>query len=222
MWAEEVHPDVEVGWALWPGRESRIREAPCSSIGELVSVLTTGLARWLDCSFMFYGHSLGAKIAFEVSRELRRRQQVGPVHLFVGACHAPQVPWHQPALHRLPEEQFIEQVQNRYGGMPRQVIDDLELRALLVPALRADMRLVETYRYTPEPPLGCPITAFGGAADRTVEPWALAAWRHQTCSNFQIHTVPGDHFFVHSSRQLLLQAIATILQPNSTSAGVPR
>jgi medium-chain acyl-[acyl-carrier-protein] hydrolase len=222
MCADEVHPDVEVGWALWPGRESRIRERPCSSIEELVPALTSGLSKWLDGKFVFYGHSLGAKIAFEVSRELRRRQHVGPAHLFVGACQAPQVPWHQPVLHQLAEEQFIEQVQNRYGGIPRQVVSDPELRALLVPALRADVRLVETYKYTPEPPLSCPITAFGGAADGTVEPWTLDAWRQQTRNDFQIYTVPGDHFFVQSSRQRLLQAIATVLQPKSSSVAVPQ
>jgi medium-chain acyl-[acyl-carrier-protein] hydrolase len=123
-------------------------------------------------------------------------------------------------MHQLAEEQFIEQVQERYGGIPRQVVDDPELRALLIPALRADVRLVETYKYTPEPPLSCPITAFGGAADATVEPWALDAWRRQTSNRFQIQTVPGGHFFVQSSRQRLLQAIATVLQPSSTSVGV--
>jgi medium-chain acyl-[acyl-carrier-protein] hydrolase len=222
VWADEIRPDVEGGWALWPGRESRIREAPCASIEELVPALTSGLTRSLDCKFVFYGHSLGAKIAFEVCRELRRRQHAGPVHLFVGACHAPHLPWHQPVLHQLAENQFIEQVQTRYGGIPRQVVDDPELRALFVPALRADMRLVETYKCAPEPPLSCPITAFGGAADRTVEPWALDAWRQQTCNNFRIETVAGDHFFVHSGRQRLLQAIAAVLQTNSTSVGAPQ
>lgn len=218
-WANEAPPDLEVSWVLWPGRESRIREAPYASIDELVPALCEGIIRWLDREFVFYGHSLGAKIAFEVSRELRRRGHVEPHHLFVGACQAPQLPWPHPLLHLLEEGQFIEQVQRSYGGIPNQILEDPELRTLLIPGLRADVRLVETYRYRPEPPLNCPITVFGGASDRTVDDWALEAWRHQTCGAFRVHMVPGDHFFVHSDRRQLLSTIAGGLRPNPSSMG---
>jgi|HubBroStandDraft_1064217.scaffolds.fasta_scaffold212513_1 medium-chain acyl-[acyl-carrier-protein] hydrolase len=218
MWAEEAHPDIEVGWVLWPGRESRIRETPFASIDELIPPLTAGLLDWLDGRVVFYGHSLGARVAFEVSRELRRRKQTAPHHLFVGACQAPQLPWPHTNLHQCEEEQFIEQVQIRYGGIPQQVLDEADLRALLIPGLRADVRLVETYRYRPEPPLSCPITAFGGASDPTVDRSMLEAWRCQTSARFEVQTVPGDHFFVRSERRRLLSAIAATLTLNPTDA----
>jgi medium-chain acyl-[acyl-carrier-protein] hydrolase len=196
---------------LFPGRDGRMGKNTYTNIHDLVLVLLEALQASVDRNFVFYGHSLGAKIAFEAARELRRRGHVGPSHLFVGACHAPQLPWPYPAVHLLEDGQFIQEMQTRYGGIPTQVINDAELRALLIPLLKADVRLVETYHYRPEPPLDCAITAFGGSADNTVDRSAIEAWQHQTRNNFRFHIVPGDHFFVQSARNRLLATIAAEL-----------
>jgi medium-chain acyl-[acyl-carrier-protein] hydrolase len=206
-WNKELTSDIEVCWIQWPGRENRIRERPFETIDELVPALVNGLSEWLVPPFAFYGHSLGAKIAFETTRHLRRTGKVQPSHLFVGASQAPQLPWPHPPLHVLREDEFIKEVQKRYGGVPREVLQDAELRALLIPTLRADVRLIETYRYDPEPPLNCAITVFGGSDDNTVDRIGLDAWRHQTSQAFRLLMVAGDHFFLHSARQQLLNAI---------------
>src|SRR5580704_10264764 len=214
-WAEELGPDIAVLRIQLPGRENRIREVPFASIESLVPVLTDGLLQGLlqagDQPFAFYGHSLGAKIAFEVARELRRRGGSQPCHFFAGACQAPHLPWTQSQMHGLEEPQFIEQIQERYGGVPRQVLEDSELRALLIPTLRADIKLMETYAYRPQPRLECGITAFGGVSDRTVSPSALEAWQNQTSGQFRLHMVAGDHFFLNTARPLLLKAISAEL-----------
>lgn len=210
-WNKESTSDVEICWIQWPGRENRIREQPFETIDELVPALVDGLAEWLVPPFAFYGHSLGAKIAFETSRQLRRIGGAQPCHLFVGASQAPQLSWPHQTLHVLREDDFIQEIQKRYGGVPREILQDPELRALLIPTLRADVRMMETYRYDPEPPLNCDITVFGGSNDPTVDRSALDAWRHQTCQAFQLLMVPGDHFFLHSARQQLLGAIGRSL-----------
>jgi len=214
-WTDEAAPNIEVCWVQWPGRENRIRERPFGFVDELVPPLVNGLSQWLDRPFAFYGHSLGAKIAFETIRGLRRSGVAQPCHLFVGACQAPQLPWPYPHMHELAEPEFISEIQQRYGGVPRHIVQDADLRALLIPTLRADIKLMETYRYTPEPPLDCAITVFGGAADHTIDRFALEAWRRQTSKAFRLLTIPGNHFFLQSARKQLLSAIGSALELNA-------
>jgi medium-chain acyl-[acyl-carrier-protein] hydrolase len=221
-WADGCHPELEITWVLFPGRDGRMGTKPFTNIHELVPVLLDALECSLDRDFVFYGHSLGAKIAFEAARELRRRGHAGPSHLFVGASHAPQVPWQYPAMHLLEDGPFIQEMQTRYGGIPIQVIEEPELRTLLIPLLKADIQMVETYDYRPEPPLDCAITAFGGSADNTVDRSAIEAWKHQTRSTFRLHIVPGNHFFLQSARDRLLATIAAELLLQSPGTAVHR
>jgi medium-chain acyl-[acyl-carrier-protein] hydrolase len=222
-WAEELGHDVAVFRAQLPGRENRIREAPFVSIEDLVPPLTEGVIQAMgegpELPFAFYGHSLGSKIGFEVARELRRRGAAQPCHFFAGACQAPQLPWTQSRMHDLGETEFIEQIQMRYGGVPRQVLEDSELRALLIPTLRADIRLMETYAYRPEPRLTFGITAFGGTGDGTVSRSALEAWKDQTSGPFRMHMLAGDHFFLNSARIELLRLISAKLAESSGAQG---
>jgi medium-chain acyl-[acyl-carrier-protein] hydrolase len=208
-WANDLRLDVEVCCIQLPGRENRLREPPFRSLDELIPVLVEGILGEIDRPFAFYGHSFGAKIAFEAARELRRKGIPGPFHVFAGASLAPHVPWPHPPTHTLAETDFIDEIQRRYGAMPRQVIEDPELRALLIPTLRADLQLVETSGYKPGPPLECAITVFGGMADNTLDRADLEVWQHQTLNTFRLHMLDGDHFFLQSDRQALLDLVRT-------------
>ena len=208
LWKEHLPQKTEFAWIQLPGRENRIQERPFSSMEDLIPVLAAGILQAIDRPFAFYGHSLGARIAFEVARAFRRCGKPLPRHLFVGASEPPQLPWAHPLLHRLPEGQFIEAIEGRYGGIPREVVADPELRALLLPTLRADVTLLETYRYIPEPPLACPITLFTGTEDRVVNTSMIDEWRNQTTGTFCSHRIRGDHFFLHSGRKEVLDFIA--------------
>jgi surfactin synthase thioesterase subunit len=90
-WADGRHPELEITWVLFPGRDRRMGTKPFTNIHELMPILLDAFESSLDRDFVFYGRSLGAKIAFETARELRRRGHAGPSPLFVGACRAPQV-----------------------------------------------------------------------------------------------------------------------------------
>jgi medium-chain acyl-[acyl-carrier-protein] hydrolase len=78
---------------------------------------------------------------------------------------------------------------------------------LTLPLLRADFEVVETYVYSPRPPLDCPITAFGGVDDKEVSREKVEAWREQTTASFSLNMLPGSHFFVHTARQSLLRML---------------
>ncbi len=203
-WRDSLPQSVEVCAIELPGRGMRLRESPFTQLEPLVQHLASTLLPYLDKPFAFFGHSMGGLVSFELTRLLRREYRVSPVHLFVSGYRAPQVPDPDPPIHALPESEFLRELR-RFNGTPEAVLENAELMQLLLPTLRADFAVIETYAYTPETPLDCPITAFGGLQDREASCDELEAWREQTNASFVLKMFPGDHFFLHSAGSLLLQ-----------------
>ena len=142
--------------------------------------------------YAFFGHSMGSLISFELVRYLRREgHDPGPVRLFVSGHRAPQLPDPDPPTHHLAEPEFIEELR-RLKGTPEEVLQNAELLRLMLPLLRADFALCETYIYRPEKPLTCPITAFGGLQDDEVPRETLAAWHEQTYNSFKLRFFVGE------------------------------
>ena len=110
-------------------------------------------------------------------------------------------------MHNLPEPEFVSELR-RLNGTPGEVLEHEELMRLMLPILRADFTVCETYLYEPESPLNCPVTAFGGLEDEGVDADRLNAWREQTASTFSVHLFPGGHFFLHTAQPLLLQILS--------------
>jgi medium-chain acyl-[acyl-carrier-protein] hydrolase len=164
-----------------------------------------------DKPFAFFGHSMGAVISFELTRYLRREHGIQPCQLFVSGNPAPQVPPREPPIYDLPQSEFLNEIR-QLNGTPPELLDHPELMSLLIPMLRADFKLVQTYVYSAESPLDCPITAFGGLDDEKVTREDLDAWREQTTGNFSIHMLPGDHFFIQTYQPLLLRRLSIELQ----------
>jgi medium-chain acyl-[acyl-carrier-protein] hydrolase len=205
-WAPEL-PGVEVCAVQPPGRGARLGEDPFIRMPPLANAVVETLAPCLDRPFAFFGHSLGAYVALEVARELRRRRLPLPFHLFVAAARAPQIPPVHEPVHGLPDAPFITEVRRRFGGIPEEVLQEPELLALVLPALRADFELSETYAHGGEARFDFPISAFGGEQDATLDGEGLAAWAAHTRGRFRRSTLPGDHFFLDGSRSRLLAAV---------------
>ncbi len=207
-WNRELPATVDLCAVQPPGREQRMAEPFLTRMDELVAEATNALLPLLDRPCVFFGHSMGALVAFEVARELRRRGARIPVGLCVSAREAPQrqsrplVPWD------LPDPEFIEQIDRRYNGLPAALKAEPELLALFLPILRADLRLLFSYTYQAEPPLDVPLLAFGGEQDPGVSLDALQAWREQTLGRFSAKFFPGDHFYHQANRRMLLAALA--------------
>ncbi|HEX6290701.1 MAG TPA: thioesterase domain-containing protein [Herpetosiphonaceae bacterium] len=210
-WVDEMIPQIEVCPVQLPGRETRLAEAPLTRVPAVVEALAPVLLPRLDLPFAFFGHSLGALIAFDLARYLRRFYQQSPAHLFVAGCAAPQISDLRPELYNLPEPEFVAELR-RLKGTPEDVLQQPELLQMLLPGLRADFELGSTYRYAPEEPLACPISAFGGLADPEISRDELDAWREQTQAKFVLRMLPGDHFFLLGARAQLLQVIAQELR----------
>jgi medium-chain acyl-[acyl-carrier-protein] hydrolase len=205
-WADNLPKTVEVCPVQLPGRGARMMEAPFTQMLPLVQAAAEALLPHLDKPFAFFGHSMGALVSFEVARWLRKQGAPEPIHLFVSGCFAPDIPDPYP-LHNLPDPELLEGLR-RLNGMPQEALENAELMRLLLPTLRADCTVTETYTYTHEPPLNCPISAFGGLQDHLVGRTHLEAWRQQTTAFFSLRMFPGDHFFLHSAQPLLLRILS--------------
>lgn len=194
-WSRRLPAGVDVLAIQAPGREARLAEAPFQDLPPLVTEVAGALRAYGDCPIAFFGLSLGAIVAFEVARELQRRGSDGPIRLFVCACRAPhRVPRSSP-IHGLPDANFLEEL-GRLGGTPHEILGEDELMGLLLPGLRADFRLAETYLTSTTARVECPISAFGGREDPEVTPEDMAGWALHTAGGFQFRLFPGAHFFM--------------------------
>ena len=210
-WSDSLPADVEVCPVQLPGRGTRLMEPPFTRLPPLIQALAQALFPLLDKPFAFFGHSLGALVSFELARHLRRQYAAQPVRLFISADRAPQIPNRDPAIHSLPEGEFLVEM-CRLNGTPREVLEDEELRQIMLPLLRADFAVYETYGYSTEPPLNCPISAFGGLQDHRVSRGDLEAWRDQTSVSFSLRMFPGDHFFLNTTLPVLLRVLSQELR----------
>ncbi|HET6229653.1 MAG TPA: thioesterase domain-containing protein [Longimicrobiaceae bacterium] len=206
-WGDAMPPQVEVCPVQQPGREQRMGEPPIDRVEPLVRQLADAVLAGPDLPFAVFGHSNGALIGFELARELRRRGEHGPVQLFASGRRAPDVQSTRPVVYDKPDDEFIAELRE-LGGTPQEVLEHPELMRILLPLLRADVALNETYVYRDEPPLECPITAYGGLADLKATREETDAWRRHTAAVFTARYFPGDHFFVFSHRDLVLRTLA--------------
>jgi medium-chain acyl-[acyl-carrier-protein] hydrolase len=207
-WHQSLPSGVEICPVQMPGQGSRLREKPYTRLESLASTLADVLQPQMDVPFAFWGYSMGALIAFELTRELRRRGQALPRHLFIAARRAPHLPATDFPLHNLPESAFIREVQRRYNGIPAAILQEADMLALFLPVLRANFEMIETYTYETSDPLPCPITAFGGLQDPTVNAGQIGAWREHTGTAFKYRLFPGDHFFLQQHQAAVLEIVS--------------
>lgn len=165
-WANELPAGVGLCAVQLPGRTSRFREPAMTSIAELVDAITDAIARLPELPFAFFGHSMGAVLANEVARRLMLLSLPVPRHLIVSGRRPPQLADRNPPIGDLPDTAFVAEIDRRYGGIPREIMANPDVLALLLPGLRADMIALETFRPGPRHPLPVPISAFGGTLTR--------------------------------------------------------
>ena len=201
-WQRHFAPQVSLSLAYLPGRAARVGEPAFKQYKLLITALADAIIPEVPPAFAFWGHSMGAIISFELARELRRRGQPAPLALLLSGRGAPQIPDPDPPTFNLPEPEFISELR-RLNGTPKELLDSPELKEFFLPTIRSDFELVETYEYAPEAPLNCAIHAYGGLQDTNVPAASLKAWQKQTSGPFKVRMFPGDHFYIHTSVDLL-------------------
>jgi surfactin synthase thioesterase subunit len=208
-WNAALPPSVQVCPVLLPGRETRRSEPAYHDFSELADAIARELQPWLDIPYAVFGHSMGSLLAFEWVRRLRREGRPMPVWLFLSGRRAPDsAPDGSPLLHPLPDPEFLERLTALYQGIPQEILREPELMDLFLPILRADIAVVESYRFQEDDPLDCPLTVFAGSKDASVNWDQLLAWNRQTRGRFAAEILPGGHFYLHDP---LLQTISATL-----------
>ncbi len=215
-WQARMPDGIAVVPARLPGRESRTSEPPIDRIDLMRIAVLEAIRPHLDRPFALFGHSMGAMIAFELARELRREKLPMPEGLLVAAARAPQLRRGYTPPPAPSDEEFLQELRN-LDGLPREVLDNKDLLRHLLPALKADSALGRLYTYTDEPPLDLPIRAYNGIEDKRLPRQVVDAWREQTTASFALREFAGGHFFMHTAEEEFLKILAEdlnhLLQP---------
>lgn len=221
-WSDRL-PGSEVWGLQLPGRGSRLDEAPPTTMRELVDAIVAEVD--FAAPYAFFGHSLGALVAYETAVVLRDRGMPGPQQLYLSAYGAPHLHRPGPAVHMLDGPELLAAVEQQYGPLPPELHEDPELCQLVLQGLRADLTIVATYRHRPADPLSCPVVVLGGSEDEETTP-RLAAWRGYATGSFDLRIFPGDHFYFRDSPDDTLGFLAASLaQPDQAQRdqrAVPR
>jgi medium-chain acyl-[acyl-carrier-protein] hydrolase len=207
-WSASLPASVQICPILLPGRETRFSEPPYTDCDQVADVLVRELKPHLEIPYAVFGHSMGALLAFECVRRLQRSGSPAPRWLFVSGRRAPDAAADLEPLHSLPDAEFLDRLNRIYKGIPEELLNNPEILEVFLPTLRADISVVESYRFEGNGPVECPISAFSGESDSSVTWQELLAWKRQTGRQFAAHIFPGGHFY---PREPLLRSLSATL-----------
>ena len=205
-WQAKLDPSIEICAVELPGHGTRFNEAPAASMSILVESITIEILAQPHKEFAFFGHSLGALLAFEVARFLHLRGFPSPQHLFVSGASAPQTRRDVGKLHLLSDQELITALRD-YNGTPPSVLEHEELMELLLPMIRADFALAANYVYRPIRLLKMPISVLIGTDDENNKLDYVDAWKRETLAECTFHWFKGDHFFIHPELEAVFECI---------------
>ncbi|UMP06747.1 thioesterase II family protein [Amycolatopsis sp. EV170708-02-1] len=213
-WADDL-PDIEVWGIQLPGRGSRISDPHYTRVDSLVHDLVEQAE--FHGPFAFFGHSLGALLAYETARSLHRLGLPAPEYLMVSACPAPHLPRRLHPIHQLSDRELFAEIQGEYCTLPNEIAEDAELLAIVMSSHRCDFELVDSYQYVDGAPLNMPIHAVGGIEDRLTA-MELAAWRDHCQGQFTLKLLPGGHFYLRQRSSGLFGLIQATLASRDLAA----
>ncbi|WP_394828823.1 thioesterase II family protein [Pendulispora albinea] len=214
-WQRHLPARVELRVVQLPGREERWREPLVRRLEPACDALAHAIEAEIDGPYAIFGHSMGALVAYELVRTLRRRAQPLPMRLFVSARAAPHAPIVTRA-HTLPDDELRATIVH-HGGTAHAILEDDAFGAALLRVIRADFELSETYAHAPEAPLDIPLSVYGATLDRLVPPGRLDGWR-QHARDFSLRIFEGDHFYVRTQGTSVVHSILQELAADSRAA----
>jgi len=213
-WPAGLPAEFEVYGVNLPGRGLRRIEPLVRDLATIVTALADEMEQYLDRPYALFGDSIGALVSYEVIRELQRRGAPLPVRLFASGMVAPQIVWWDPdaPLHKTADAALFDGLVHDAGMLDAVSLANDELRQVMLPVLRADLEMAETYAHQPGPPLAVPITASRGDDDTLLTPEQLEGWSALTGAEFEHLTFPGAHFYSQQSQPEVLAMIADRLR----------
>ena len=214
-WPGRLPWTVQMCAVQLPGREMRLNEPAVTRMTQLVDELSKALLPWIDRPVALFGHSLGAKIAFEFARRIQAAPgEIEIAHLFVSGANAPHLCSAEVSVYDLPDDEFVQRLRH-FRGTPREVLEDPSLMRFLAPRLRSDFELDGTYRFEPGEKLSCPVTAWAGETDDLAPPTSVKEWGGYTTGPFQFRALKGAHFALYEREAEVLPEIRRALSAYS-------
>jgi pyochelin biosynthetic protein PchC len=213
--SQALSPGTDVVAVQYPGRQDRLRERCLDDIGEMADRVFDSLWPLTDLPLVLFGHSMGASVAFEVARRMQDKGCV-PAALIASGRRAPSR-HRSENVHLKDDEGFLAEIR-ALNGTDSELLDDEEVRRMVLPALRGDYKAAETYRYEPGPPLRCPVVAMVGDSDAKAPLEEVRAWREHTSASFELDVFPGGHFYLGSRPQ---EVVAKLRARLASLAGAP-
>lgn len=218
----QIDPNINLHIASLPGRGPRFTETPCSVINELVESMASSIEKTKPRRFVLYGHSMGGIMAFEVARKLRQRASLRPEAFVVSGVRAPHLfgKSEDKHKHHLPREDFIDYIKE-LDGTPAEILEHPELMELMLPSLRADIKICDTYTYHEESPLSMPIHALFGSDDHDVGKNGMLAWNEHTGAPFTFTEFSGDHFFLNDHWEGIADILNRVTHGHVKNPAIP-
>ncbi|WP_018638378.1 thioesterase II family protein [Parafrankia elaeagni] len=204
--SDAMQPTLQVVALQYPGRQDRRHERSLSSIAELADATFAALRPLMDRPLAFFGHSMGATLAFEVAVRMRQQLDTDPVTLFTSGRRAPSRYRHE-TVHQKSDDGLVRELK-ALSGTDSRLLGDQELLRAILPAIRSDYTAAETYRYTTGPKLECPIVALIGDQDPKVDVDEANAWADHTTDTFELRIFSGGHFYLASNQAAVINLIS--------------
>ncbi|MFC5181377.1 thioesterase II family protein [Actinomadura harenae] len=209
-WAEAVGPAVEVHAVQYPGRADRMREALVPDARALARLIAGAIAQHADRPAVLFGHSMGSVVAYETARIMRERD-LPVAHLFASGARAPHDWGERRLISRMDDDGVVAEL-DALGGTDTAALKDPELRELVLPYVRNDFGIVESYAPEDGPRLDVPVTALVGDGDRDVSVEQAGRWRDATSADFALKVLPGGHFYLQDQRDAVIREVLGRLQ----------
>lgn len=210
-WVKSLPTSVELVGIQPPGRAARIAEPAHTAMKPLISDLLPRITDLLNVPYIFFGHSLGSRVAFELMHRCHEANLPLPVHFIASGSRSPDKGDETDITYNLPEDEFIKTLKDM-NGTPEQILQNKELLELFIPLLRADFQLGETYCFQHQKQFNCPVTVFGGSDDKDVSIEHLNGWDKFFVDSAKVQIFPGGHFFIEENQQLVLERMNVIIQ----------
>lgn len=213
LWPQGLPSWIEVLAVQLPGRATRLGEPPIGDLELLIDSARRALEPMMDRPYALFGHSMGAVLAGELARSMCTDGARAPSHLIVSGRRPARLMDALPPMNGLSDDAFVAEINHRYGGIPKEIMEHPDVLALLLPGLRADIRALETFNPAPRSPIACSIAALGGSADPLTTRAHMEAWRDETTGAFRMRMFEGNHFYLEPRRSEVLAEIADVLAP---------